>query len=430
MSSRKYADDECKPCSCSQVAALADGDMCTDDDSSALLQRNSKNKVRHMIDDQRRQAAGQEEYDKQNSTMRSHQFATEPLGDMPSVFHVPAQTNEFCLHGHMERRAQYNQSGVLIVKNAINGSTAQALREFFLKSENTSRLYTQCCGNTLQERPSRFKQQFPEIANAARRLASELNPGPKPYELDSVYLFRTDQQPAGQPIINYSWHQDYSSFMGVEEHVHYLNVYIPLEFFDRPSKLNALSVLPRHLFSQCRSKNHPNGLPYNVSTNGGMNKWKPEWARWSGGTMNDLDYPNDCIDSLSCALETPVGDILLFRGDTIHKSGHTHKIAMSLRLVPTDTLFKKHLILKRNCASLQFATSSRFYSYLLAEMKARGVDELSVFDEARHIANVDLIKNTSAMFGSLESEMYAELSERMQSACKDQDLFVFDSSTH
>ncbi|MCF3638248.1 hypothetical protein LU298_17470 [Komagataeibacter intermedius] len=128
--------------------------------------------------------------------------------------------------------------------------------------------------------------------------------------------------------INFSWHQDLESFFLFQDHYHYLNFYVPITKGNQ--KQSNVSIVP---FDQL--KIHAPEY-YSKLVGGGATHFWPrkdetvvlynEDNTWETMPIN--------IEKLAVTPELDVGDLLLLRGDIIHRTQDTaltERVAISFR---------------------------------------------------------------------------------------------------
>jgi hypothetical protein len=300
---------------------------------------------------------------------------------------------------------QFGESGIFVRKNMLPASTIDDMLAYYNELKGNPRYITQLPLRTIQEHPHAFNFSFHRGVHQLMNSLMELdrdNPGESnSWALDSVYFF-------GDGKGKYGWHVDHSSHWGVEDHVNYRNVYIPLTYSSAPTT-QPLDVVPRNEIRSCGGHDLRSW-----AVNGGTRTYDDFQERWVGHD-GQFSYPKKCFESMMCPLEFIKGDVAVLRGDTIHSSGHSSKVAASLRFVRSDASFQKQLILKDSCYGLSYAMQSHFYSFLLAEMQVRRVDRISLFDDARHLGiNMDVMSHLNE---TGESNEHSEIIRKRSIAC-------------
>ena len=120
--------------------------------------------------------------------------------------------------------------------------------------------------------------------------------------------------------VNFPWHQDHESFFQHRQHYHYLNFWIVLEK-DDPENSN-LSVLPFDRLAQADPMLHK------VATGAGATRYF-ERSLIQDLTGSALRFNCD-LDSLSHTPKMKPGDLLLIRGDMIHRTQNQRASRMSV----------------------------------------------------------------------------------------------------
>lgn len=191
------------------------------------------------------------------------------------------------------------------------------------------------------------------------------------FMIGGVYFF-TD---GGQ---RFSWHQDRESYYFTQTHYHYLNFYIPIIKPDA-GKSN-LSLIPMNrlherspdLYEQLRGRGaclveetQHNSIFCNEN---------------EGGKYGSVTY------DLSEIAETPelkCGDLLLLRGDVIHKTqdADTSRVALSIRFTQgSHAVSKAQLVDGGYKKFTKMLEMPAFYQSLLAYFDARGTEDIPFQD--------------------------------------------------
>jgi hypothetical protein len=141
---------------------------------------------------------------------------------------------------------------------------------------------------------------------------------------------------------SFGWHQDHESYYLTQNHYHYLNLYMPI-IKPELSKSN-LCIIP---FDRLKARS-PEVYPRIL--NKGATRYQVEKNKTTiyndndGGKLAVLDY------SIEDIAETPylnAGDLLLIRGDVIHRTqdAETLRTALSIRMTSSrDKIVKDKLV--------------------------------------------------------------------------------------
>lgn len=128
--------------------------------------------------------------------------------------------------------------------------------------------------------------------------------------------------------INFDWHQDHESFYVLQQSYNYINCYIPII---KPNKATGgLSLIPMNSLKE----QHP--LFFDKIFNNGaqqINKEENDILRVYNAETNETYRYQFDIETASVSPELEVRDLLLIRGDVIHKTQDTtdHRVALSIR---------------------------------------------------------------------------------------------------
>ncbi len=172
------------------------------------------------------------------------------------------------------------------------------------------------------------------------------------------------------------WHQDHESYYLYQNHHDYLNFYIPIVKPDR-EKSN-ISVVP---FDILKSKSPDiyekilgkGAVSYQVKENKTI-----IFNCNEGGKYGVLPYD---INEIAFTPMLDSGDLLLMRGDVIHKTqdADTQRIAASIRIANGEHKMSKTKMLKGGKVKLDLMANNRGeYEAAIACFDALGKDEMTI----------------------------------------------------
>lgn len=134
--------------------------------------------------------------------------------------------------------------------------------------------------------------------------------------------------------INLPYHQDATSFFLYQEHYYYLNFYLVIEKSD-PENAN-LTIVPFDIL-----QTHDPVL-YQLLLRSGATRFR------NGQLINDYlgwtHTPVVNLDDISVTPQLDVGDLLVWRGDTLHKTHNLQadRVSVSLRAMNKKSVTKRH----------------------------------------------------------------------------------------
>ena len=140
--------------------------------------------------------------------------------------------------------------------------------------------------------------------------------------------------------VNFTWHQDHESFFAIQNHYDYLNFYIPIVKPQR-DKSN-LSIVPFDTLAQeCPET-------FRRVARGGATRFR----RVDGRLLVFFDEPgiawwvDDDLDRIGHTPELAPGDLLLMRGDMIHRTQDTEtdRVSLSFRAAWSQTPVSRRLL--------------------------------------------------------------------------------------
>ncbi len=137
--------------------------------------------------------------------------------------------------------------------------------------------------------------------------------------------------------INFSWHQDHESFFELQNHYDYLNFYIPI-VKPRQDKSN-LSIVPFDVLERQAP------ATFRRVVRSGATRFV-RMGRWQLVVCDDTGTVHRVRGDLSEMAHTPqlaAGDLLLLRGDVIHRTQdtETERVALSFRASRAGTIVNR-----------------------------------------------------------------------------------------
>ena len=176
-------------------------------------------------------------------------------------------------------------------------------------------------------------------------------------------------------LVNFPWHQDHESFYSLQQHSNYLNFYIPI-LKEYPDK-SGLHVIPfdkiKEYIPQYLSKIKNNGATRYDTTNSEMT------SVYNDETGEEYTIPFN-ISNLCLAPRLLAGDLLVMRGDIIHRTQdtETNRISVSFRATQGNALISKERLLS-GCAIKQdfIKKNSNQYEGFLKTFEKLGKDTIT-----------------------------------------------------
>lgn len=184
--------------------------------------------------------------------------------------------------------------------------------------------------------------------------------------------------------VNFAWHQDHESFFSQQNHYDYLNFYVPI-IKPRPDKSN-LSIVPFDVLERECPKT------YRRVVRGGAARFIRVGTRRLV-FCDDVGTVHLMRRDIEALAETPplsAGDLLLLRGDMIHRTqdADTDRVALSLRASSSGTIVRRRQLARgswhkarmmaRNAATYQHM----FETFERAHRDEMPLDELSALMRA------------------------------------------------
>lgn len=174
-----------------------------------------------------------------------------------------------------------------------------------------------------------------------------------------------------------SWHQDHGTFLFFREHVNLLKYYIP--FIKPDPTLSGLSLIS---FEQLR-KHDPKGHARLV--NAGANSFSPEGdiTRVSDDVQGTEWQLKVNLDDISVSPELEPGDLVLMRGDCIHRTqdNKTARVSLVMHSIKGSTRIKSSYTEPHTEALRRiFDSNADTVSMIKDKFKRIGKDDVDIYE--------------------------------------------------
>jgi hypothetical protein len=175
--------------------------------------------------------------------------------------------------------------------------------------------------------------------------------------------------------ISFPWHQDYESFFSAQNHYDYLNFYIPI-VKPRRDKSN-LTVVPFDVLER------ESPSTFRKVVRGGATRFVPIGTKHivvadDAGTAHVM--PVD-IERLAYTPMLDAGDLLLMRGDVIHRTqdADTERVSLSLRAAFSKTVIRRSRLADGPMAKVRtMVNNPPMYEPLFRAFEETGRNELQI----------------------------------------------------
>lgn len=173
--------------------------------------------------------------------------------------------------------------------------------------------------------------------------------------------------------IYFPWHQDHESFFETQNHYDYLNFYIPI-VKPRADKSN-LSIVPFDVLQR------ESPSTYRSTVRGGATRFD-RIGRWHVALHDDRCTVHVMRDGLDRIAHTPLlqaGDLLLMRGDVIHRTqdADTERVAVSFRAACAGTVVRRSRLVRGGFMKARMmANHPRLYQRMFAAFDVSGRQEM------------------------------------------------------
>jgi hypothetical protein len=175
----------------------------------------------------------------------------------------------------------------------------------------------------------------------------------------------------GSRSINFPYHQDSESFFVCREHYYYLNAWIVIEKGD-PAHSN-LTVVPFDKLQEVAP------VTCQFLAGNGATDIEDGWIHnYSLGTRYPLDFD---LDAIAVTPHMEAGDLLLLRGDTVHKTQNqlTNRVAVSFRAIRSGAVLERRQFYSGSLVKLRMLRKNfRFYGAVDYLFKKANADLLTI----------------------------------------------------
>jgi hypothetical protein len=185
--------------------------------------------------------------------------------------------------------------------------------------------------------------------------------------------------------IKFDWHQDHESFFVLQNHYDYLNFYIPI-VKPRREKSN-LSIVPFDILQRESPRS------YRRLFRNGATRFA-QWADRPVALCDDtgtLHFLRKSLDSMAITPMLGAGDLLLMRGDVIHRTqdADTERVAMSYRVSSTSAVVSRRRLAAGGAEKARMmANNAALYERMFLAFDRAGRTELPIAEFGRAVAGV------------------------------------------
>jgi hypothetical protein len=182
--------------------------------------------------------------------------------------------------------------------------------------------------------------------------------------------------------VNFPWHQDHESYFLFQDHYNYLNFYIP--FIKEKAEASNLCLIP---FDSLR-KEAPDHIEKLIG--GGAKRFQTD-----GDCTTVLDDEYDTaysmpvnLERIAVAPELNAGDLLLFRGDMIHRTqdSNSNRVAISFRKVNSRTIINRYRISSGGKTKREMMKKGGgIYDVAIRYFETQNLDEATAMDLLPHL---------------------------------------------
>jgi len=241
--------------------------------------------------------------------------------------------------------------GFAVVNNFLSSDEIE-----FLINEYHGRIDNNKNYNAPLSSPSVGEKLGPKISNVLKLINQQTDL--RPDFLVPLGMFLNTQ------FINFDWHQDHESYYFWQHHYDCVNFYMPLV---KPEKnQTGVSMVPMDALSTM-IPNHINDIIGKGAKTFKISKGNTQVIDDINGNETVWNFD---INNLSVSPELSAGDLLLLRGDIIHKTQdlNTSRLAISLRCFNSNAIISKKELLHGGRVKQRFIENNSGMYKLLRSM--------------------------------------------------------------
>lgn len=182
--------------------------------------------------------------------------------------------------------------------------------------------------------------------------------------------------------VNFPWHQDHESYFLFQDHYNYLNFYIP--FIKEKVDASNLCLIP---FDRLRTE-APDYIEKIIG--GGAKRFQADGDRT---TVLDDEYDTAysipvSLERIAVIPELNAGDLLLFRGDMIHRTqdSTSNRVAISFRKVNSRSIINRYKLSSGGKTKRDMMKKGGgIYDIAIKYFETRNLDEATAKDLLHHL---------------------------------------------
>jgi len=182
--------------------------------------------------------------------------------------------------------------------------------------------------------------------------------------------------------VNFPWHQDHESYFLFQEHYHYLNFYIP--FIKEKVDASNMCLIPFDSLTAAA----PDHIGRIVG--GGAKRFRSES---DGTTVFDDEYDTTYsmpvnLDRIAVVPELNAGDLLLLRGDIIHRTqdSTSNRVAVSFRKVSSRSVINRRRLSSGGKTKREMMKKGgAVYDVAIAYLDRKNLQETTAMDLLPHL---------------------------------------------
>jgi hypothetical protein len=218
--------------------------------------------------------------------------------------------------------------GFTVIKNFLSNHEIEFLINDYSNQTNNNNNY-----NAPLSSPAAGSHIAPKINNILQLINQQTTLRPDFLIPTGVFL--------NTQFIDFNWHQDHESFYLWQHHYDSINFYMPLIKPDRNQ--TGLSVLPMDALVNVI----PNSIDYIVGKGAKTFKILNNMTKIIDDVTGTETFWNFNINDLAVHPELSTGDLLMLRGDVIHKTQdlNTKRLAISLRCFNSQSVISKEQLI-------------------------------------------------------------------------------------
>lgn len=259
-------------------------------------------------------------------------------------------------------------SGYCVIKNFLSSEELTALRQCYIDNQSKAVQNKNYAVNKIGN--DVVAMLFPKLEALAKIVSRHTS--------TKVDLLTDDCGFPDNGKINFGWHQEHESYYKFQQLQNYINLYIPI--IKEHSNESGLDIVPADVLKS----SIPADQYDMIISRGAAHYSCTDTASILHDDVYDKKYNIDVsLNSIKHTPEILPGDLLLLRGNTIHRTQDTnsHRVAASIRMTLGSEKINKHVLLTGGVTKQRYiANNKAVYDKLLEYFVSNNLEQATAYE--------------------------------------------------